>query len=74
MLKGLESQLKAVHLEVAFTMMTEKNAQQITRTYCARPDLIVKKRDDKTFEVLATGEVASSPAIQSYLATLPEKI
>ena len=43
MLKGLESQLKAVNLEVAFTMMTEKHAQQITRTYCARPDLIVKK-------------------------------
>ena len=37
MLKGVDCQIKAINLEVAFTMLSEKNTEQITCTYCATP-------------------------------------
>ena len=37
-LKHIYCQIKAVNLEVPFTMLTEQN----TRTFCATPDIVVK--------------------------------
>ena len=56
-LKHIYCHIKAVNLEVPFTMLTEQN----THTYCATPDIAVKKRDERNIRNIGNcGEVASS--------------
>ena len=66
-INNIHCKVKSVNLEVAFNMLTETGA---TYSYCAIPDFLARKHDETTSEVVAAGEVASSPANQTYLAAM----
>ena len=42
----------------------------ITKRYNANPDIIIKKRDSEHTSFIGTGEVESSPVVQSYIASI----
>ena len=66
-LKAVHCQIKFINPEVAFIMLTRSGTFQ---TYCAIPHILLRKCEENLAEVVATGEVASSPAIQTYLAAM----
>ena len=62
----LEVRLKTAGGQIAFTAQRG----EFVRVYNANPDLVIKTLDTDITSFIGTGEVESSPIIQSYVASL----
>ena len=62
----LKVYLKTAGGQIAVTVQRGK----LVRMYNANPNVVMKKRDTDLTSFIGTGEVESSPIIQSYIASL----